>query len=211
MLGRLDIDIGGLAAGSQFDQLNIGGTASLGGTLKLDLIAGFTPTVGDTFQVLTCGSRAGEFGAIEGRHIEAGRHFKTVYGPQDVTLAFSQAHDGDANFDEKVDVFDLAILANNYGTTGKDWPEADFTGDSNVNVFDLAVLANNYGWAAGGGAEAIPEPLATGLLALGGLVLLERRRRGRPSPNPRRRAAAHHGGRRQLRGHEAAGDASSEA
>ncbi len=83
---------------------------------------------------------------------------------------------GDANLDRAVNVFDLAILANNYGGSGKDWGDADFTGEGDVDVFDLAALANNYGWTATGGSP-IPEPAMLALLAAGGLAALRRRRR----------------------------------
>ncbi len=67
---------------------------------------------------------------------------------------------GDATTDGKVDVFDLARLANNYGGPGE-WCEADFNDDGVVNVHDLAVLANNYGRV-----DPLPElwpPVAGGL------------------------------------------------
>lgn len=46
------VEIGGLTAGSQFDQLNIGGTLGLNGTLDVDLISGFNPAYGDFFNIL---------------------------------------------------------------------------------------------------------------------------------------------------------------
>jgi hypothetical protein len=86
-------------------------------------------------------------------------------------------HPGDANIDEKVDVYDLAILANNYSLPGdKDWEHADFNDDDTVDVYDLSILANNYGWAAGG--QAVPEPAALSLLILTGGALLRRKRPG---------------------------------
>jgi len=86
-------------------------------------------------------------------------------------------HPGDANGDRKVDVFDLAALANHYQTgTNLTWTQGDFTGDGEVNVFDLAVLANNYGYDGTVGGEAIPEP-ATMMLLAGGLVPMVLRRR----------------------------------
>ena len=92
---------------------------------------------------------------------------------------------GDATLDGKVDVFDLAVLANNYGAGGgKGWTEADFSGNGLVNVFDLAELANNYGFGTGGsaaltaGGDPIPEPTALALLLLGVAATVRRRRRG---------------------------------
>jgi len=50
--GVLDIKLGGATAG-QYDQLNVTGNASLGGTLNVSLTGGFTPIQGDSFQILT--------------------------------------------------------------------------------------------------------------------------------------------------------------
>jgi hypothetical protein len=57
---------------------------------------------------------------------------------------------GDANYDGKVDVGDLGILAANYGGTGKNWGLGDFSGDGAVDVGDLGILAANYGTNASG-------------------------------------------------------------
>jgi hypothetical protein len=77
---------------------------------------------------------------------------------------------GDATGDHAVDVSDLGILAGNYYGTGKDWSTGDFTGEGNVDVSDLGILAGHY-------YEHLPEPTTIGLLALGGLSVLIRRRR----------------------------------
>ena len=57
----LNVSIGGATAGTQFSQLQITGSASLAGTLTAALVNGFTPTVGQSFTVLTAGSRTGTF------------------------------------------------------------------------------------------------------------------------------------------------------
>ena len=62
--GILQIELGGHSPGTQYDQLVVGGNASLAGTLELHLINGFVPQLGDQFQVLTCGSQAGPFSQI---------------------------------------------------------------------------------------------------------------------------------------------------
>jgi hypothetical protein len=62
--GVLRIELGGHNPGTQYDQLVLGGNASLAGTLELSLINGFVPQPGDQFQVLTCGSQTGRFSQI---------------------------------------------------------------------------------------------------------------------------------------------------
>jgi hypothetical protein len=81
---------------------------------------------------------------------------------------------GDATLDGRIDVSDLARLAGNWGMAGgAQWWDADFTGDGNVNVSDLAVLAGNWNMST----EPMPEPTTLGLLALGAVAMLARRKR----------------------------------
>ena len=62
--GILRIELGGYNPGTQCDQLVVGGSASLAGTLELPLINGFVPHPGDHFQILTCASQNGRFSQI---------------------------------------------------------------------------------------------------------------------------------------------------
>jgi hypothetical protein len=50
--GSLDVRVGGLAAGTQLDQLNVQGAASLGGTVNASLVNGFIPAAFQTFPVV---------------------------------------------------------------------------------------------------------------------------------------------------------------
>jgi len=54
--GTMLVEIGGTAQGSTYDWLDVGGAATLGGTLQIDLMPGFVPETGATFDVLTAGS-----------------------------------------------------------------------------------------------------------------------------------------------------------
>ncbi|MDB4265285.1 LEPR-XLL domain-containing protein, partial [bacterium] len=63
--GVLEIELAGTAP-EDFDRVIASGTAKLGGTLKVSLIDGFEPTIGDEFQFLTFASREGDFDTIEG-------------------------------------------------------------------------------------------------------------------------------------------------
>lgn len=59
--GKLDIEIGGPAAGTQYDQLQVGGAVALDGLLTIVHLNNFAPSLADTFQVMTYASRSGSF------------------------------------------------------------------------------------------------------------------------------------------------------
>jgi hypothetical protein len=64
--GTLDIRIGGLQAGADYDQLVVTGLATLGGTLQINLVNGYQPQSGDQFQPLLFGSGSGTFAHYTG-------------------------------------------------------------------------------------------------------------------------------------------------
>jgi uncharacterized repeat protein (TIGR01451 family) len=84
--GAVNVEIGGTVAGSQFDQLNLTGAATLDGMLNISLINGFTPSLGQTFRVVGWGSRAGTFTTINGLDIGGGLRFEPSYGATGLTL-----------------------------------------------------------------------------------------------------------------------------
>ncbi len=64
--GRLSVEIGGTAAGTGFDQLAVGSTTTLGGTLNIAYAAGFTPDEDQQFQVVASTNNPGLFASITG-------------------------------------------------------------------------------------------------------------------------------------------------
>jgi hypothetical protein len=62
--GTLAADIGGTTAGTQYDQLAVSGTATLGGALNATQLGGFTPVGGNSFDVVTAATRTGTFGTV---------------------------------------------------------------------------------------------------------------------------------------------------
>ncbi|MES2569230.1 MAG: hypothetical protein V4710_04145, partial [Verrucomicrobiota bacterium] len=64
--GTLAIEIGGLVAGQDFDQLDVGGTADLNGTLDLALINSYSAPAGSSFETLRYGAQSGFFTALTG-------------------------------------------------------------------------------------------------------------------------------------------------
>jgi hypothetical protein len=88
--GSLNIAIGGLTAGSQYDQLAITGAAALDGTLNLSQINNFVPSAGNTFQVIATGSLSGTFATINGTTISSGLVYHPTYSNTGLTLTVGQ-------------------------------------------------------------------------------------------------------------------------
>lgn len=59
--GSLSIELGGTTANTDYDQLIVTGAAELDGTLDVSLIDEFTPSLGDSFTILTYASHIGSF------------------------------------------------------------------------------------------------------------------------------------------------------
>ncbi len=79
---------------------------------------------------------------------------------------------GDCDLDGDVDWADYQLLEAAFGTeTGATWAEGDFDADGDVDWADYQKLEENFG-----NHVVIPEPATLGLLALGLIPLLRRRR-----------------------------------
>lgn len=109
--GSLAIDIGGLTAGSQFDQLTVSSAATLNGILNLGLINSFVPAVGETFDVLNASSVTGTFSTVNGTSINSDEHFVVVYNPTNISL---DVVTGAAN---------MPLVAANYAVSNSATPE----------------------------------------------------------------------------------------
>ncbi len=84
--GAFDVDLGGVTAGTQYDVLNITSTASLGGTLDVDLISGFKPAVGETFDIMDYTSETGTFATLNLPKLTGGDTWSISYNATGVVL-----------------------------------------------------------------------------------------------------------------------------
>jgi hypothetical protein len=84
--GSLDIQINGATAGTKYDVLQVTKGATLGGTLNVALGAGFTPSVGEMFTILTASSVSDTFATVNGLAINSSEHFTVTYTGNSVVL-----------------------------------------------------------------------------------------------------------------------------
>ncbi len=109
--GTLEIEIGGHSPGSRHDQINHSGQAGLGGELRIELLNGFEPDVGDRFVIMTFASHTGEFALVTGRGDCSGPVFRVEYNETEVTIVATDPLQGDINVDGKVNLDDYERLA----------------------------------------------------------------------------------------------------
>jgi hypothetical protein len=89
--GTLEIELAGIAAGSQYDQLRVNGTATFGGTLALAVGSSLTPAAGDKFTIITASNRInGAFASTTG-NTSAGVTLWPAYIDKEVLLVATVA------------------------------------------------------------------------------------------------------------------------
>ena len=84
--GILNISVGGTGAGT-FGELAVSNGVSLNGTLKIKVVNGYVPKVGDTVTILTGSAVTGKFATVTGTSVNGGAdHFELIYNPTNVML-----------------------------------------------------------------------------------------------------------------------------
>ena len=150
--GTLAIEIGGSAAGDDYDVLDVGGMANLNGTLAVTLIDQFTPTESEQFTVLTSGGITGSL-SLGGPNMadfslsQVGNNLLLTFGGGDLA--------GDYNNDGTVNAADYTV-----------WRDGD-SPDSTINGYNL--WKANYGNTGSGSSAAVPEPSSVALVLLAAL------------------------------------------
>lgn len=86
----LRVILGGLTAGTQFGQLQVGGTVTLNGTLSIVLTNGFAPVAANSFLVLSAGTRSGTFTSVTGDDLGGGLLLVPTYALGELTLVATQ-------------------------------------------------------------------------------------------------------------------------
>jgi hypothetical protein len=176
--------------GTDFDQLLVTGDATLDGVLDVSLIAPFTPTPGQSFEIIDVGgSLSGIFSGLPQAALVGNLGgtdlFITYAGGDgnDVALFASAGLPGDYNGNGVVDAADYTVWRDHLGTNFDLAGNGDETGPSAglVDEADYLFWKSHFGQTAGAGSRAIagvPEP-ATLAMAVAAAALVALRRRGR--------------------------------
>ena len=83
--GVLNVQLGGTAA-NEYGRLAVTGSATLDGTLAVELANGFVPTLAQTFPVLTYASRTSSFAQIIDKDPGDGVSYSVAYNATNVTV-----------------------------------------------------------------------------------------------------------------------------
>ncbi len=138
-----ELEIFGPTPGVGHDQLDVAGSAVLGGTLRVVLGGGYSPPPGSELVLMRYESMAGSFSTIE-LPAPPGATLSIVVGASELRLIVAgDAAPGDANCDGSVDFFDIDpfLLAlfdpSAYAAAHPGCDNGDVNRDGNVDFFDI--------------------------------------------------------------------------
>ncbi len=166
----LAIDLGGLTAGSLYDQLVVDGGAAMRGALQVKLASGYEPLIGSSFEIVTATENIG--GEFDLLNLPTSYRWQVDYNEFNLTLSVIGIG-GDYNSDGRVDSADYSVWRDSLGSTHL---AADGDNSGIVDAGDYAIWRSNFGRVAASGSLAnsqgqVPEP-ATLVLFAAGFVLI---------------------------------------
>jgi T5SS/PEP-CTERM-associated repeat protein len=179
--GKLVVEVAGTTAGSQYDQLVIGGAIALDGVVEVVFDEDFVPQVGNRFEIITTAEPIGanKFAGASLPGLPEGMDWGIHYEPNVVALAISIP--GDYSGNGVVDAADYTVWRNSLGQTGV-FLAADGDGDDVVDADDYDFWKMHFGETVGGGSAgaspsqyAVPEPGALLYLLCGMIAATIRR------------------------------------
>lgn len=142
--GTYAVELGGLIAGTEFDQLVVSGAAGLAGTITVSLIDPYVPNLGDTFQVVLGAPVSGTFPTVTTVGFPPSMSASVTYSGTTATVVIGGAvtcgtckGDMDASQFVNGDDIQAFIPCLLSGSAGGACGCADFNGDNTVDAADL--------------------------------------------------------------------------
>jgi hypothetical protein len=184
---NLKMELGGTTVGTQYDKVAVGQQLSLAGTLQVVLINGFSPALGNSFDILDWNSRSGTFSSLQLPALSGSLIWNTsqLYSTGAISVIDGNFLPGDVNRDGLVDVADISAMEGSlkdlsaykathlFGGLPMTDPQlaqiADLSGDdkvTNIDIQGLIVLLANGGGSGGASVSVVPEPNGAALAAL---------------------------------------------
>jgi hypothetical protein len=176
--GTLQIEIAGTTRGSQYDAIDVTGSATIDGTLQVSFINGFSPTSDCLFEIIH--ANLGIFGGFTfslpqtpagaWAFVDTGVRFFLLFSPARLP--------GDFDSDGDVDGADFVAWQSHFPTaSGATLTDGDADRDGDVDGADFVVWQTHFPSPPGPGASLIPEPASMFLAAIAafGLMLFGRR------------------------------------
>jgi hypothetical protein len=139
----LNVELGGLAPGSQHARLVVTGPVTLDGALQVSFINGFVAGSGDSFNVLSYASRCGAFGSVTAAPLPGGVTMAPNYTATNLELVVSDVHPRLASVVRLADG-SLAIQV-----TGPNGSTQQVQGSTNLLVWEplsTMTLSDGPGW-----------------------------------------------------------------
>ncbi len=147
--GTLALEIGGYTPDTDHDVLAVNDSAALGGTVTVELVNGFIPQIGDSFDVLTAAGVTGFFGRgcenfpdlPEGYFFidhSSGNHISLV-------VQADPPREGDLNWDGVVNIDDIFAILGQWGPCECECCPGDLTGDDTANIDDIFMILGLWG------------------------------------------------------------------
>jgi hypothetical protein len=155
----------GTGPGAEYDQLHATGQLSLAGTLEVSLINGFTPIVGDSFDILDFGNLSGAFSMLSLPALDADLMWNASQLYATGTLSVSIA--GDYNNDSSVDAADYVTWRKGLGSIYEQEHYAIWRANFGRNAGNASAATAGL---SGSASSSVPEPSTAGLLALAVLL-----------------------------------------
>jgi hypothetical protein len=169
-----DIELAGTTKGSNYDSLTVAGNVSLGGTLNVLLIDGFTPAAGQSFNIMSAaGGITGAFDSTNLPTLAGGLSLGITYTPNAINLSVIGIL-GDYNHNGTVDAGDYVVWRKSLGQSGPALA-ADSNADGVVDSNDYNFWRTHFGQKAVTGAglagnAAVPEPSLISALSIAGVL-----------------------------------------
>ena len=182
-----EIELGGLNAGNEFDQLIVTGDIALDGALDVSTFGGHSVGLFEEYMIVeVSGSLSGQFSGL-GEGALVGNFGEDLFisyagGDGNDVVLFSDAPvvPGDANGDGHVDGLDYLIWASHYGDNPAEDPpgfpdNGDLDDNGVVDGLDYLLWAANFGQGPLD-AQPVPEPSGLALLLIGCTLMIRGRR-----------------------------------